>query len=110
MSWQDRYTAYTTGSAFNMSLSHDHADVLTQIGSGARIVGWRNRNGRDTLIPTVHGLIRRGLVEHNPAARIVGTTTPGVKLKWIYRLTPAGEHVLALLKLAGVSRPTEVEA
>lgn len=108
MSWQDQFTAYATGFAFNMSLSHDHADLLVHIGDQAPMPGWRNRNGRSNFIPVVNGLIRRGLVEHNAAARIVGMNTPGVKLKWIYRLTPAGEHVLALLKLSGVSRAAEV--
>lgn len=102
MSWQDQFTSYTTGMAFNISLSHDHADLLSLIGSGEKLSGWRNRNGRSNFVPTVNGLIRRGLVEHNPAARIVGFNTPGVKLKWIYRLTPAGERVFDLLRMAGI--------
>ena len=103
MSWQDQFTAYTTGMAFNISLSHDHADVLTLIASGGKLHAWTNRSGRSTFVPTVNGLIRRGLIEHNGAAKIVGINTPGVKLKWIYRLTPAGERVLDLLKLAGIA-------
>lgn len=107
MSWKDQFTAYTTGMAFNISLSHDHADLLAYIPhyEGG---GWRNRNGRSNFIPVVNGLIRRGLVEHNAAAKIVGMTTPHVKLKWIYRLTPAGERVLELMKLAGIT--TDVHA
>jgi hypothetical protein len=100
MSWQDQFTAYTTGMAFNISLSHDHADLLAFIPNYGP--GWRNRNGRSNFIPVVNGLIRRGLVEHNGAAKVFGMTTPGVKLKWIYRLTPAGERILELMKLAGV--------
>jgi len=101
MNWQDQFMAYATGMAFNISLSHDHADAMQAIAED-RVVGWRSRTGRSSFVPTVNGLIRRGLVEHNPAARIVGMTTPGIKLKWIYRLTPAGERMLELLKLAGV--------
>lgn len=104
MSWQDQFTAYTTGMAFNISLSHDHADLLAVLGAGYKpFHGWRNRNGRSNFIPVVNGLIRRGLVEHNGAAKVFGMTTPGVKLKWVYRLTPAGERVLELLRLAGIA-------
>ena len=102
MSWQDKFTNYATGMAFNLSLSHDHADLMAVIATGLSTAGWKSRSGRSTFIPTVDGLIRRGLVEHNPAARIVGFSTPGVKLKWVYRLSPAGERVLDLMKLAGV--------
>lgn len=101
MSWQDKFTAYTTGMAFNVSLSHDQADLLNYIAAG-KTTGWRSRQGRSTFIPTFKSLERRGLAEHNPAARIVGMQTPGVRLKWVYRLTPAGDLVLEMLKLAGV--------
>lgn len=104
MSWEDNFTSYTTGMAFNMSLSHDHASVMQAIKAG-NTVGWVSRTGRSSFVPTVNGLIRRGLVEHNPAARIVGINTPGVKLKWWYRLTPAGELVFQLMQMAGVVHP-----
>lgn len=101
--WQDAFTAYTTGMAFHVSLSHDQVNCLAAIGAG-KYSEWRSRSGRSTFIPVFRNLERRGLAEHNPAAVFVGFGTPGVKLKWVYRLTPAGEHVLALLKIAGVAK------
>ena len=101
MSWQDAFTAYTTGWAFNLSISHDMATMIDCLGSGQPYQQWRSRSGRSTYIPVFRQLERRGLAEHNPMAL---TALPGnVSLKWVYRLTPAGRHVYELLKLSGVA-------
>lgn len=109
MFWRDNFTNHTTGTAFNLRLSHDQASLLAFLENyeGGE---WRSRTGRSTFIPCFHGLERRGLAEHNPAAKVVGMTTPHVKLKWVYRLTPAGKCVLKLLKFARVIKGLEETA
>lgn len=100
MSWQAAFSSYTTGMAFHIALSHDQASLLAHLGLTGSYAGWKSRTGRNNFVPTVGSLIKRGLVEHNPMMR---TKLPhGVKVKWIYRLTPAGEHVFYLLKFAGL--------
>lgn len=101
MSWQDAFTAYTTGWAFNLSISHDMATLVACLGSGQNYHQWRSRSGRSTFIPVFRQLERRGLIEHNPMA--LGALPEGVTLKWVYRLTPAGKAVYELLKLSGVA-------
>lgn len=109
--WQDDFTRYSTGFAFNLTLSRDQANLLEAIGFNAW-EGWTGFSGRGNFIPVVKALIRRGLVEHNPiihAANRPANSRP----KWFYRLTPAGQHVLALLRLSGVAvatDPASVEA
>ncbi|WP_379069235.1 hypothetical protein ACHMW4_04225 [Mesorhizobium sp. UC22_110] len=101
MSWSDAFANYTTGMAFHIALSHDQASMVVYLGFKGEPSQWQSRSGRGTFIPTVKALIKRGLVEHNP---MIGTRLPsGVKVKWIYRLTPAGEHVFYLLKFAGLA-------
>lgn len=100
--WQNTFTKYATGTAFNISLSPDQASLLAHIATGWDGSRWANHSGRDSFFTTFRALKRRGLAEHNPAAEFVGVRHPGVKLKWVYRLTPAGHHVLALLRLSGV--------
>lgn len=101
MRWQDAFSAYTTGWAFNLSISHDMATLIACLGSGTPYNEWRSRSGRHTYIPVFRQLERRGLAEHNPMA--LGTLPAGAKLKWVYRLTPAGQHIYELLKLSGVA-------
>ncbi|UJW87919.1 PadR family transcriptional regulator [Devosia sp. SL43] len=100
--WRDQFTQYTTGFAFNLSLSRDQASLLEAIGGG-EWEGWASHTGRGSFIPTIKALQRRGLAEHNPAVHAENrpaNSTP----KWFYRLTPAGQHVLELLRLTGVAQ------
>lgn len=104
--WQDNFTRYTTGFAFSLTLSRDQASLLEAIGVDAHdaVVNWTGATGRNDFIRAFHGLKRRGLAEHNPmmhAANLPANARP----KWVYRLTPAGQHVLALLRLTGVAKP-----
>lgn len=110
MSWADDFTRYTTGFAFNLTLSRDQTSLLEAIGNDASgaVHGWAGASGRGVFIPVVKALIRRGLVEHNPACSIVGQSAMGIKIKWYYRLTPAGRHVLELLRLSGVAGAASV--
>ncbi len=103
--WQNAFTTYATGMAFNISLSQDQASLLAYIGAG-KYDQWVSRSGHSIFVPTWRGLHRRGLAEHNPAC--LARLPNRMKAKWVYRLTPAGKHVLELLKLAGVA--TEVIA
>ncbi len=107
--WQDAFTAYTTGWAFNLSISHDMATLIGCLGSGQSYQQWRSRSGRSTFIPVFRQLERRGLIEHNPMA--LAALPEGVSLKWVYRLSPAGKAVYELLKLSGVADADgEIEA
>lgn len=97
----NQFRDYVTGQAFSLNLRKSHIWVLAHIEAG----DYLNRAGvdiaaaprHDIFVPAVHGLIERGLVEHNP--------------KWnknkkpAYILTPAGHHVLALLKIAELVYP-----
>ena len=107
MSWQDEFTRYTTGFAFNLTLSRDQANLLAAIGAD-EWQGWVGAAGRGNFIPIVKALIRRGLVEHNPAINAANLPA-NMKPKWFYRLTPAGQHVVALLQLTGVAKPSAGE-
>jgi hypothetical protein len=101
MSWQNAFASYTTGVAFHIALSHDQSSLIAHLGFLRPYSTWQGRSGRNMFVATVRALIRRGLVEHNP---MVLTRLPhGVKVKWIYRLTPAGEHVFYLLKFSGLA-------
>lgn len=104
MSWADDFTRYTTGFAFSLTLSRDQASLLEAIGVDADEAyrNWTSATGRNDFIRTFHALRRRGLAEHNPAM-LAANLPPHAKPKWVYRLTPAGEHVLALLRLSGVA-------
>lgn len=108
--WQNSFASYTTGMAFHIALSHDQASLLAHLGFNKSHDGWQSRSGRGSFIPTFRGLKRRGLAEHNPAVSVVGWTTPNVRIKWYYRLTPAGEHVFYLLKFAGLAEIQPVAA
>lgn len=108
MSWQDAFSAYTTGWAFNLSISHDMATLIACLGGGQPYSEWRSRSGRHTYVPVFRQLERRGLAEHNPMA--LGALPVGTKLKWVYRLTPAGQHVYELLKLSGSVAVEETES
>lgn len=101
--WQAQFTDATTSTAFSLSLTRNQVSLLDHIGAHDFPNQWRSAKGRDLFVPTVRGLIDRGLVEHNPMAMAKSTLPPGTRIKWFYRLTPAGVHVLALLRLAGLA-------
>lgn len=62
----------------------------------------------DIWVPSMKGLGERGLVEHNAAANSRGVGDP--EPTWWYRLTPAGQHVMALLRIAGLAVDFKVPA
>ena len=104
--WQNEFTKYTTGTAFHLSLNQDQISLLLAIEAN-NYSDWRRTNGRADFIPVFRCLKRRGLAEHNPLAKthsFTEKTAHRYRLKWIYRLTPAGEHVLSLVRLAGLAK------
>ena len=109
MSWQNKFDTYVQGTAFNLSLSRNHISLLFAIEADTYL-GWTGKGGRSSFIPTFHALERRGLAEYNPAAKLVGFRHPHVKLKWVYRLTPAGQKVAELLRLTSIDIRTEEKA
>jgi hypothetical protein len=105
--WQHNFASATTGVAFALTLTMNHVTCLQAVSLG-QYHHWQSASGRSLFVPMVDGLIRRGLVEHNPAVK--EKLPPGVKPRWVYRLTPAGEHILALLNIAGLLPVTATEA
>lgn len=101
MSWQDKFREHSTGLAFHLSLTGDQASALAAIEDGTYLK-WQSASGRNSFNPAFRALERRGLAEHNPAVRLVGWSHPHIKLRWIYRVTPAGKHALQMLRLANV--------
>lgn len=97
--WQSNFTNYVTGTAFLISLTHNQVSMLKHIGHHQKITDWKSSSGYDTQVPTIKQLERRGLVEHNPAAKANAGLPVGVFPKWIFRLTPAGERVLELVEI-----------
>lgn len=96
------FREYVTGTAFSLQLCKTHIWALAHIGAntlgyherskGPRVVSPAIEPLVDNFVGPVKALIARGLVEHNP--------NWGKNKRPAYSLTPAGEHVLALLKLA----------
>lgn len=104
MAWKDDFVNYTTGTAFSLSLSRDMVDFLLmfdEVGmQGAQ--GFRRRNGVDGFVPIAKALGRRGLFEHNSDFSnfsYAEKEAHNIRAKWIYRITPAGELVVNLLKI-----------
>ena len=97
--WQNDFANYVTGTAFLISLSRNQISMLRHIEANKNINQWKSVSGYDNQVPTIRQLERRGLMEHNPAAKVGAELPTGVFPKWIFRLTPAGKKVLELLDL-----------
>jgi len=112
------FAGYATRVAFNINLSAPQIRVMGKIANtmGAcqdfgdyyersmafrEFLPDRSRENPDSFISSANALVRKGLVEFNEAARARAITDP--KPKWHWRLTPAGEHLHALLVIAGLS-------
>jgi len=100
------FAEYVTSSAFNISLSSNMIACLTMTANdqiskeGADTFYF---NGRNAYVQHVNGLMRRGLVEHNPIlADHHGGPIAWSEITWTFRLTKAGELVFELLKEAGL--------
>lgn len=102
------FAEHATRVAFNLTLSRNQITALVIVDQHKSGTGpWpypRSRQTPDMFIPGVRGLQVRGLVEHNPAWRSE-KGDPGHEdrdLSWAFRLTEAGNHVLGLLRCAGL--------
>jgi hypothetical protein len=113
---------YATRVSFNMSLSRNQvghlAAVIMEIeadGSGVSFEGRTTRKhntiiengGRPALFVMGYGsLARMGLIEHDPRwTKANESKETGAFWKYsgpAYQLTPAGEHVVELLRIAGL--------
>lgn len=94
------FANYATRVSFNMTLTKAQVFYLWQVKNRQLMSVHEEIEGvspevprHDIFVPTTRGLIERGLVER------LEDTEMG---SWPYRLTEAGEHVYALLKLAGL--------
>lgn len=101
------FANYSTRVSFNLTLTKTQVFYLWQIAernfvsvhSGEVKPGSPEMPRHDIFVPSVRGLIERGLVERNDLDEI------GVGV-WPYELTEAGKHVYELLKLAGLIQVT----
>lgn len=96
--WKQNFQASATSVAFQMSLSKNMVAVL------AAVAVDRTFDLHSIFVPAARALQRRGLITHHLWNK--DTDGPFHKLKW-HRLTPAGEHVLALCRLAGLLPGTQ---
>jgi hypothetical protein len=94
--WQDNFRGYATETAFAVSVSRAQVSLMAAL-EAEQWQGWSNAGGAGNLYTTFQALKRRGLAEYNDAKRDDGDWKG-----WRYRLTPAGQMVLDLAKMAGV--------
>lgn len=92
--WQSNFQSYTTSVAFQLQLTQVQVKAIFAIGDGS----WAGA-GFHMFYATAQALERKGLVEFNPTKNWPNSE----RRDWIYRLTPAGSTVMALLVLAGVA-------
>lgn len=125
---------YATRVSFNMSLSRNQvghlAGIVADIENEILRLEWKARcdlreetitdaGGRPNMFVVGRGSLHRmGLVEHDPrwvkeeeehnAARAAGVRRLNKYNGPMYRLTPAGEHVVELLRIAGLIQKAAV--
>lgn len=93
-----KFADHVTSLAFNLTLSKAMVVALVEIANNTGIMQIGNTlrvlGAPDTTVPTRRRLAERGLI-HLPTG------------EWPYVLTEAGEHVVALLKIAGIAETVE---
>lgn len=96
------FANYATRVSFNLTLTKAQVFYLWQVKNRQFVSVREDIQGfspevprHDIFVPSVRGLVERGLVDFTPLERVDVDT-------WPYKLTEAGEHVYALLKLAGL--------
>lgn len=109
--WQDHFRTLSIKVGFGLSLTRPMCEFLSAV---ADDVHWdRAKYGSglafpDNFLATSAALVKRGLIEQKPeperAAGMRRPATTSYELhSWTHwRLTPAGVHVVGLLKLAGL--------
>lgn len=95
--------AHVTDHSFVLTLRKTHIAVLAEIAHGIRPE--RRPGFVDHFIPAVHGVIRRGLLEHRHRPNFIGKTEGKVSepITNYYRLTRAGWAVFDLMVEAGLA-------
>ena len=105
--WKRKFTEHTTRVAFNLTLTRkmiffmEVIERFNEMWTKVHDPEYLTQEGlttRNDFVPGFHYLERRGLAEHNPIAKTCGRE----RVDWIYRLTPAGEQVMVLLRLTGL--------
>ena len=99
MSVNNKFRDHVTSTAFHLSLSNNMIATMVMISRDQWLDGGARRfyfNGRDNWSTSYRSLEDRGLAEYNEEARTA------IKVKWVFRLTKAGELTLELLKEAGL--------
>jgi len=93
------FAAHVTSTAFHLSLSRSMIGVLVDIANSqdARVKSYsvmRALGLRDTWVGSARCLVDRGLI-----------FSPDPEWPGRFNLTEAGEHVIALLQIAGLAEP-----
>lgn len=109
--WQNNFKASCLRVGFRLGLSRAMCEFLSAVADG---VQWNRASlggaspEPDNFLATSRGLILRGLIERKPRAEVdeymKGRGSSRYDLyNWsFYALTDAGQHVVALLKLANI--------
>lgn len=99
---------WTRGLSFALTMGRGQVATLVAVAeSNERGVSmWASAHPRLRMfVISVHGLIERGLVNHNHSRRGPRYNEEGMA----FTLTEAGEHVVSLLKISGVYRDLAAE-
>ncbi len=110
------FAGYATRVAFNLNITRQMIIALREVevyGPGHWTGTERSKireeygpigiHNPDRFVPAARGLVEKGLVEYNNFYKTYKFGDPIPKSeRWVYRLTPAGEHVMALLRIAGL--------
>jgi hypothetical protein len=98
--WQDRFRSNVTRVRFVINLTRPMMEMLCACSDD---VSWdRRRFGGitfpDNWISTEHALTTRGLLERKPPRPVTDSSPP-------FKLTPAGEALVELMKVGGIFIP-----
>lgn len=108
MNWQSKFSDTVSTVAFHLTLSKRMVYTLELV--AINNIHKCHDEGFNHLVPAIRSLIERGLVQRHELpesyAKMDMCEKSHVYARHrFYTLTPAGEHVVELLKLAGILRP-----
>jgi hypothetical protein len=105
--WKSAFQGHAMRTSFCLALTQPMLEFLCATADGVhwdRSLYYRQYGVAkpDSLFGTGDALVKRGLIERLTRAQIDGTPMGEYYLHAHYRLTPAGEAVVALLKVSGI--------